>query len=660
MKLLQALLAVFACAVLPLHAAPPTAIDLGILGDDTSELTLDTIGSSVGDTELGVYDAAGNLLDDNDDIGGGILHSEVVVGNLAEGTYYAAVSAYNTSFGPADFAVSGGGVSGGIVLNYSDGLDVAGTATGSLDGADGVDGVAWFSFEIEVQRAVTLTALQQERTYGDALTLDETAFSVLDLDGDAALPNGEVIDTVNLVSAGGVDHDTTANAGSYVDNIAITGQNGSNGFEAGNYDLSYVANNLVVNQRAVTLTALQQERTYGDVLSLDGTAFSVLDLDGDAILPNGEVIDTVDLVSAGGVDQDTTADAGLYRDNIIITLQVGSNGFNPGNYDIVYVTGDLRVRPATVELDLGERLAFRYGRGRGLWGESHPSGILFDFRYNGGGAFPGTLGEHSYEVESQDANYVPSESTGLFRVVERSYEIWRARFIDEQTAGRPGDDPDHDGVSNLLEYALDTDPLSPNVNSPVIVGPDGAFSGLVAKEMSGISLIFEASQDLQNWREIEPIWSDRDQARHWRWTSPEGQRNFLRLRVERVSGATWFDAVSLGSFDQPKEGGTIDTLGSSFDTELGLFRADGSFIAENDDTQNTSQSSLDLSALVPGRYFLALGGFNTLFGTVGTGFFEASVLAEPENGQYVLSFPGSQVGGILPPDSIRWFSFEIR
>ena len=350
MKPLQALFAVFACAVLPLHAAPPTAIDLGILGDKTSVVTLDTIGSAVGDTELGVYDAAGNLLEDNDDIGGGILHSEVVVGSLAEGTYYAAVSAYNTSFGPADFAVSGGGVSGRIVLNYSDGLDVAGTATGSLDGADGVDGVAWFSFEIEVQRAVTLTALQQERTYGDALTLDETAFSVLDLDGDAALPNGEVIDTVALSSVTGIDASTTANVGTYADEIAITGQNGSNGFEAGNYDLSYVVGDLVVNQRAVTLTALQQERTYGDGLTLEETAFSVLDLDGDASLPNGEQIDTVALNSVTGVDASTTANVGTYADEIAITGQNGSNGFEAGNYDLSYVAGGLVVNQRAVTL----------------------------------------------------------------------------------------------------------------------------------------------------------------------------------------------------------------------------------------------------------------------------------------------------------------------
>ena len=130
---------------------PPAAIDLGIFGADVSVLTLDTIGSAVEDTELGLYDAAGNLLDENDDIGGGVPHtlqSEVVVGNLTGGTYYAAVSAYDTTFGPADFAVSGGGVSGGVVLNYSDGLDLAGAGAASLDGADTAGGVAWFSFEI--------------------------------------------------------------------------------------------------------------------------------------------------------------------------------------------------------------------------------------------------------------------------------------------------------------------------------------------------------------------------------------------------------------------------------------------------------------------------------------------------------------------------------
>ena len=82
--------------------------------------------------------------------------------------------------------------------------------------------------------------------------------------------------------------------GTYADEIAITDQAGSNGFDAGNYDLTYVTGNLVVNQRSVTLTALQQERGYGTSLTFDSEAFTVLDMDGDNALPNGELIETVD------------------------------------------------------------------------------------------------------------------------------------------------------------------------------------------------------------------------------------------------------------------------------------------------------------------------------------------------------------------------------
>ena len=73
-------------------------------------------------------------------------------------------------------------------------------------------------------RAVTLTASQQERIYGDTIVLDDTAFTVTDLDGDSVLPNGEVVDTVVLNSVTGVDVTITSNVGTYADEIAITGQ----------------------------------------------------------------------------------------------------------------------------------------------------------------------------------------------------------------------------------------------------------------------------------------------------------------------------------------------------------------------------------------------------------------------------------------------------
>ena len=259
-----------------------------------------------------------------------------------------------------DAVLPNGEVVDNVALNSVTGVDVTTTSnvgtyldeiviTGQA-GSNGFDAgnydLSYVEGDLVVnQRAVTLTASQQERIYGDTMVLDNTAFTVTDLDGDSVLPNGEVVDTVALNSVTGVDVTTTSNVGTYVDEIEITGQAGSNGFSADNYDLSYVTGDLLVNQRAVTLTASQQERIYGDTMVLDDTAFTVTDLDGDSVLPNGEVVDTVALNSVTGVDVTTTSNVGTYADEIAITDQAGSNGFDAGNYDLTYVTGDL-VEPA--------------------------------------------------------------------------------------------------------------------------------------------------------------------------------------------------------------------------------------------------------------------------------------------------------------------------
>ena len=241
------------------------------------------------------------------------------------------------------------------VGGYGDEIEITGQSGSNGFDAGNYD-LSYVTGDLVVnQRAVTLTASQQERIYGNAMVLDDTAFTVTDLDGDAVLPNGEVVDNVSLNSVTGVDVTTTSNVGTYLDEIAITGQAGSNGFDAGNYDLSYVEGDLVVNQRAVTLTASQQERIYGDTMVLDETAFTVTDLDGDSVLPNGEVIDTVALNSVTGIDATTTANVGGYGDEIEITGQSGSNGFDAGNYDLSYVTGDLVVNQRAVTLTASQQ-----------------------------------------------------------------------------------------------------------------------------------------------------------------------------------------------------------------------------------------------------------------------------------------------------------------
>ena len=286
-----------------------------------------------------------------------------------------------------------------------------------------------------------------------------------------------------------------------------------------------------VHPRPVTLTALDQSRIYGDVMELDESAFEVLDLDGDSVLPNGESVDEVDLESVTGRAVSTVADAGVYGDEIQIAGQEGSNGFSPANYELTYVRGDLLIRAVVVEIALGERVAFRCGRGRGLWVQSSPEGVEVEVEYNGSGSVPQTLGEHEYHLRIQDPNYVASQAMGSFQVVERTYEVWSRRFLAATEFAGPEDDPDHDGINNLLEFALDTDPLALNHDSPVVAKQNGMFSGVVGKELAGASLALEASWDLQSWQEIVPTWENEDQARGWSWSSPGSSRMFLRIRI---------------------------------------------------------------------------------------------------------------------------------
>ena len=309
-------------------------------------------------------------------------------------------------------------------------------------------------------RPITVTALQQERVYGEAMVLDETAFAVTDLDGDSVLPNGELISTVALNSVTGVDVTTTYNVGTYAGEIAITAPAGSSGFDAGNYDLSYVTGDLIVNQRAVTVTALRQERSYGNAMVLDETAFAVTDLDGDSVLPNGELIDTVALNSVNGVDVTTTYNVGTYAEEIAITSQSGSSGFDAANYNLTYVTGDLVV-------------------------------------------------------------------------VGRSYEVWIQSFLESGEIELL-DDPDLDGLTNLMEYVLGSNPLSGVDFSPVEVSSDGVFSGQISAEIFSTSVVFERSLDLQNWEEITPEFEENGEFRSWEWSDPGHMRSFVRLRVERT------------------------------------------------------------------------------------------------------------------------------
>jgi len=109
-----------------------------------------------------------------------------------------------------------------------------------------------------------------------------------------------------------------------------------------------------------------------------------------------------------------------------------------------------------------------------------------------------------------------SEATGTLRLfAANTYDFWISNFTNISAADSdPGDDPDHDGSSNLLEFALNGDPGDPfdngliatliqNSSSPagnelilVIAVRDGAVFNAGTGTASGITYNVEGSLDL--------------------------------------------------------------------------------------------------------------------------------------------------------------------
>ncbi len=89
------------------------------------------------------------------------------------------------------------------------------------------------------------------------------------------------------------------------------------------------------------------------------------------------------------------------------------------------------------------------------------------------------------------------------------YEGWVAGFYPGATGGAAGDD-DRDGVSNLLEYAFGTNPLSgaSGAGALPVVGISGGalrMSFSVSPTASGVTVRGQASEDLKTWTDLTNI-----------------------------------------------------------------------------------------------------------------------------------------------------------
>jgi len=234
-----------------------------------------------------------------------------------------------------------------IVTNYDDtNLTLSGSAT--LAGSDaGTNGISDFtglalggsaatnytltgaSGSVTITTVpLTITANPVSKTYGTAITLDPTAFTV-----SGSLVGSEAVTAVTM-TATPVGPAATDPVG--IDTVTPSAAIGTGGFLAANYNISYITNSLTVNPLAISLSG--GSRPYDGATDADSSLLTVannidganLTLSGSAVLASASVgvqaITSVGSLTLGGSAAGNYTLAGATLGTMTIT-----NPFNPIN-----------------------------------------------------------------------------------------------------------------------------------------------------------------------------------------------------------------------------------------------------------------------------------------------------------------------------------------
>ncbi len=168
-----------------------------------------------------------------------------------------------------------------------------------------------------IPAALTITADDATKTYGDTVTFAGTEFTT------SGLLGSDSVDSVTLNSAGAAATATVAGSPYAIVASAAVGTG------LANYTITYVDGVLTVDPAALTITADDQSKAFGVPFAFAGTEFST------AGLLNGDSVSSATLTSPGAA---TFAPPGTY--SISISAAVGTG---LANYTITYVPGTFTI-----------------------------------------------------------------------------------------------------------------------------------------------------------------------------------------------------------------------------------------------------------------------------------------------------------------------------
>ncbi len=209
-------------------------------------------------------DTAGNIQASVEKIDVSILQQPLLTFADINATYGDAnfdLQATSNSAGTISYSIQGANTTGTIlsgINNQNVNLGTVGTVTiRATQAANGSFTSATKDITLTIsQKAITVTAQNQSKIYGNTLTLDVTAFIITGLvNGDTAASLG--FNSATITSTGGLDANSNTAAATYTGNLVISG------FSNSNYNISYVNGDLIVNEKAITITADAKSKVYG-------------------------------------------------------------------------------------------------------------------------------------------------------------------------------------------------------------------------------------------------------------------------------------------------------------------------------------------------------------------------------------------------------------
>ena len=181
------------------------------------------------------------------------------------------------------------------------------------------------------QASLSITANGRSKTYGQTVTFAGTEFTT------SGLVNGDTVSSVTLTSSGAA---ATALVSGSPYNIVPSAAVGTG---LGNYSISYNNGALTINQAALSITANNRSKTYGQTVTFAGTEFTT------SGLVNSDTVTSVTLTSSGAAATATVAGSPY---NIVPSAAVGSG---LANYTISYNNGAFTVNQAALSITANSR-----------------------------------------------------------------------------------------------------------------------------------------------------------------------------------------------------------------------------------------------------------------------------------------------------------------